>query len=161
MPIFKGKPEEPVRRSRLQFQEQTYWAGVMGMCLGYLVGLAWMLVNGFVIEFHWLQKIIGTGVLTIVGKMLLDMLFVSQFVPFAVRKAAKRCIFLDEADLARHLPLPQIVFTVSGAAMVVAILLAELGWSEYEILWACGATGLLMGALRHRSDREQLVRARG
>ena len=160
MSSFSGKPKELPSRNRLKFQEQTCWAGIMGMSLGYLVALVWILAHGFVSQNTHLQLIVAAGFLVAVGKPLVDKIFVSLIVPLAVKSAARRGIPLDDVDLARSLPLPQVVLLVSGVSISVAIFLTKLGFADYEILWSCSVAGIITGMLRNWSDKEQNLRAR-
>ena len=160
MLIFKRKTNGQVSKNLLQFQERSYLAGIMGTFLGYLVGATWVLTHSFVGQHSVLNQFLAAGFLVAVGKPLVDKIFVSLLVPFVVNRAARRGVFLDGADLARTLPLPQVVLFVSGVSISVAIFLAKLGFSDYEILWSCSVAGLMTGMLRNWSDREENVRAR-
>lgn len=159
MPIFSRKPRSSVTQNRLRFQEQTCWAGVIGMSLGFMVGAVWIFTHVFVDQNLLLRSVLGAGILTAGGKLLMDKVYISWLVPFAVRRAQKRGISLNEGDVAR-LPMVKILCLVAGASTAVAILAAQWGWGDYWILWACMTVGLIMGTLGHWSDTEQHLRAR-
>ena len=159
MPIFRRNPRNPVTQNRLRFQEQTYWAGVMGMFLGFMVGAVWIVTHSFVDQYPLLHSLLGAGILTAVGKLLMDTVYIFWLAPFAVRRAEERGICLDEADVVR-LPLVKILCLVAGASMAVAAFSSQAGWGDHWILWACMTAGLIVGTLGHLSDTEQRLRAR-
>ncbi len=154
MPIFRRKAKNPIPKNRLRFQEQTCWAGIIGMSLGFMVGAVWIFTHAFVDQNPLLHQVLSAGILIAIIKLVMDKVYGSWLVPFAVRRAKKRGICLNEADVAR-LPMVKILCLVSGVSMTVAILSAQVGWSDYWILWACMTAGLIVGTLRHWSDPEQ------
>ena len=160
MHILKKKSQKLVSRDRMKFQEQTYWAGIVGMSQGYLVALVWVFAHGFVAENPILHVLFGAGVLVALGKLLVEKIYVCKVVPLAVRRSLQRGIVLDEVDLSKNSTLTDVILLASGVAIGVAIPLSKLGLSDFAILWACASVGLVTGFLRHWCDKEKNLQAR-
>lgn len=160
MHIFKKNSQEPVSKERMKFQEQSCWAGIVGMSQGYLVALVWVFAHGYVAEHPILHLLLGAGLLVALGKLLVEKTYTCRIAPLVGRRARQRGIVLDEVELAKDSTLTDVIFLASSIAVSVAISLTKLGLGDFTILWACATVGLVTGFLRHWCDKEKNLQAR-
>lgn len=72
MAVFKRKSKGAESSNSLQFRERNCWAGVMGMCLGYMAWAAWVLTDSFVSQYPILNQVVAAGFLIVVAKLLME-----------------------------------------------------------------------------------------